>query len=260
MKTNDVCLLVCLWQLCAISIAPYVGDNQYRAAAGSTVDHQPSMVDTSMPFSCLSDQACDHIESTVAANARLPETFWTSSSAQEEQLIAMPAAYQPLVKDLEAPCIGDLLHADGLCAMDETLEVPVPVVQPVVQVSLRLGGRGCVRLLCYRACYDSVVCCAQAVVLCLFCQPSYTSVASMPDACLKPFLLHYRLEKLRMQAPAVMTLHVTASSKQVSARSQHAVHLLLPAVRLKQQTCLKRQRLGKHWQLQWLHLLSQQRQ
>lgn len=86
-----------------------------------------------MHSECPSDQAVEEHAWREVSSA--PELLWSSGASQQQQLLAIPLIYQPLVKDLVAPGIGSFLTADGFCCMQETLDVPVPVVQPVTQVS-----------------------------------------------------------------------------------------------------------------------------
>jgi hypothetical protein len=99
-----------------------------------------------MPFSCLPQlqhsQPQPQLPSTPEQEQQQQqvEVFYNSSSSQlaeaellEQQLFAMPAVYQPRVKDLEAADLSGMLSGeDGLCGLETAATtIAVPVVEPV---------------------------------------------------------------------------------------------------------------------------------
>jgi hypothetical protein len=97
------------------------------------------MQEASMPFSCL-PQLQQQPQQLPPTPRQQQQQAWDGSSGrqltaaeQQEQLFAMPAVYQPRVKDLEAPDFSSMLSGEeGLCSLEtEAATIAVPVVEPV---------------------------------------------------------------------------------------------------------------------------------
>lgn len=94
-----------------------------------------------MPFSCLPQlqrQPQQQLPPAAQQQQQQAEVLCSGShlavaEQQEQQLFAMPAMYQPRVKDLEAADISSMLSGeDGLCGLEtEATAIAVPVVEPV---------------------------------------------------------------------------------------------------------------------------------
>jgi hypothetical protein len=106
---------------------------------GSGIQQSPSMQEASMPFSCL-PQLQQQPQQLPPTPRQQQQQAWDGSSGrqltaaeQQEQLFAMPAVYQPRVKDLEAPDFSSMLSGEeGLCSLEtEAATIAVPVVEPV---------------------------------------------------------------------------------------------------------------------------------
>jgi hypothetical protein len=108
------------------------------------MQQSPSMQEASMPFSCLPQLQLLQQQQQLppAPKQQQPAEMVGNSSCgsqlaaakqEEQQLFAMPAVYQPRVKDLEAPDISSMLSGEeGLCSLEtEATAIAVPVVEPV---------------------------------------------------------------------------------------------------------------------------------
>ncbi|WIA11586.1 hypothetical protein OEZ85_011691 [Tetradesmus obliquus] len=108
--------------------------------SGSGIQQSPSMQEASMPFSCLpqlqrqpQQQLPPAAQQQQQAEVLCSGSHLAVAEQQEQQFFAMPAMYQPRVKDLEAADISGMLSGeDGLCGLEtEATAIAVPVVEPV---------------------------------------------------------------------------------------------------------------------------------
>lgn len=113
-------------------------DSAFKSGAG--IQQSPSMQEASMPFSCLpqlqrqpQQQLPPAAQQQQQAEVLCSGSHLAVAEQQEQQLFAMPAMYQPRVKDLEAADISGMLSGeDGLCGLEtEATAIAVPVVEPV---------------------------------------------------------------------------------------------------------------------------------
>lgn len=100
----------------------------------------PGIQQDNVPFLCLSQKqqgAAEQQQRQQRCVQQVPDLLWDGSSnssraeAAGGQLFALPAFYQPRVKDLEAPDISSMLSAEGLCTVEAETNIEVPVVEPV---------------------------------------------------------------------------------------------------------------------------------
>jgi hypothetical protein len=141
--------------------------------AGSGIQHSPSMQEASMPFSCLPQLQQQPQQLPSTPKQQQQDAAWDGSSGrqltaaeQKEQLFAMPAVYQPRVKDLEAPDFSSMLSGEeGLCSLGaEAATIAVPVVEPV-EVSTAVVSLPVCASLCFLLSANGMLVCCNASIL-----------------------------------------------------------------------------------------------